>query len=358
MAKKGILKKVAGFALCVAVAASVYTGFLIPELVYNSKHQIFNCEKVSNDMEYYGASELYSSDASSITLINNRLVKHFDTGHNDKIVVGYGDSMTEEDVLQCDYFINYLNGIFDIINPDYNFISKRATHEESDIFIEFNDIAENDNDLNVTLANSTRYTSLLNNSIINSAEITFNRDKNLNNVQKRFLLAHEFLHILTGANDLNITDENYDVKGYPLSVFDYYMGGKIMYDIYYSYDPSESKSLSDLYLPMDKEIKESWVSYMPFDLSALISIYGDSSTEENRQKYLDLLNDTMTECDEIFSNRYTSSYYYDGFSLPTIDEKNTPIKSEKSLKKNENNMKFKNVEDVDGLTNFYQQYVK
>ena len=313
MSKKGILKGITICALATAVLAGAYSAFLVPELIYNSNNEIFKKEKVYEDLEYYGGSKLYTAEANSYTLINNRLVKHFDTGHNDNIVVGYDSKITEEQVYNFDKFIDYLNEVFSVINPNYKFSSCRTTEENSDIFITSTPIDRAG--ANIVGMQTTFYADNLNRSIIKNATINLNEDTELNHVELRFTLAHEFFHILTGALDLNITDENYYNNTYPMSVFDYKTSWHIMHDIYYSYDPDEESSLSDLILPIDREIKENWVSYMPFDLSALIAIYGDSSNEENRQSYLKLLSDTYNECHSILTDR-KAPYFLDGYTLP------------------------------------------
>lgn len=310
--------------LCVLTSTALvgtYSGFLANELVYTSNNSIFSCDKVKDDLAYYGGDEGYIQETYSITHFKNSLVRHLDTGHNDRIVVGYSANLTEEQKEQYDLFLNYLNDTFKVINPNYRFYTVEETVKNNcDIYIENCSFQERFSGENITSAKVFYDCDLLNNSIIKGGTIYFNTDYYLNNVRERFTFAHEFFHILTGADDLsnNLTDS----VSYPMSVFAYMPNEHIISSINTSYDPDERNSPFKNSLPMDSEIKESWVSYMPIDLSALIAIYGDSSVEENRQAYLTLLNNKLDECLNLFTDE--NPFYYERYTLPKPDsEKET-----------------------------------
>lgn len=314
--------------LCVLTSTALvgtYSGFLANEIIYTNNNDIFACGKVKDDLAYYGGDEGYIKETFSITHFKNSLVRHIDTGHNDKIVVGYSENLTEEQIKQYNLFFDYLNDTFEVINPNYRFYTTIATKNNCDIYIESCSFQERFNFKYKYTATTEIEYNPLNNSKIEGATIYMNNFYNLNNVQQRFILAHEVFHVLTGANDLS-SDLSGSVS-YPMSVFAYMPNNHIISAIKSSYDPETEKPTSSYSLPMDSEIKESWVSYMPFDLSALVAIYGDSSIEENRQAYLTLLNNKLDECLNLFTDE--NPFYYEGYTLPKPDnEKETDGENE------------------------------
>lgn len=314
MTKKGILKVSVACILSAVTLAGTYTCFLVPELVYSSDNEIFKADKVYDDLKFYGGGEDYVKQPYSATRIKNDLVCHLDTGHNDKIIVGYCDNVTDEQIVQYNLFVDYLNKTFEIINPNYKFITQRASKDECDIFIEACSFTENFEDYDYR-AFVEYDVDKFNKSIIKGGTIHMNNDHVIEEVDSRFVLAHEFYHVLTGCDDLCGGDLLQSTK-YPMSIFAYAPQGHIMSAIKNSYDPNDSSFHSPFSLPMSSEIKEEWVSYMPFDLSALISIYGDSTIEENRESYLELLNSKLSQCSTLFTNE--NPFYYDGYSLPQV----------------------------------------
>ena len=120
MTKKGILKfrNIACILASVAVVGT-YSAFLVPEIVYSSNNSIFKADKVYEDLAYYGGGKDYVKQPYSATRIKNDLVCHLDTGHNDNIIVGFSDNVTEEQITQYNLFIDYLNN-FMIFRPLYH----------------------------------------------------------------------------------------------------------------------------------------------------------------------------------------------------------------------------------------------
>ena len=58
---------------------------------------------------------------------------------------------------------------------------------------------------------------------------------------------------------------------------------------------------------------DSFVNLFPVDVATLVALYGDSSTQENVDKYLDLIRDNWKYCERIYGKQY---YFEDGFTLP------------------------------------------
>lgn len=338
---KTILKLRTGFCVLASCAfAGTYIGLLANEEVYTANNQLFSYDKVVDDLKFYGGDEGYVRRGASVTHFVNGLVCHLDTGHNDRIVVGYDAGVPDEDIEQYNLFFDYLNSTFEIINPSYKFITTKATKENCDIFIKSCSFEENlDLDYNALAITQYDY-NVLNSSIIKGGTIYVNTDYYMTNTKKRFTMAHEFYHILSGADDLTTVKEFHKSVSYPMSVFAYVPSAHIVSAINHSYDPETERQIFSSQLPMDSQIKESYVSYMPFDLSGLISIYGDSSKGSNVVKYLTLLNDKLQECRSLFTDE--NPFYKEGYLLPEIyDEADKMSETEeneynKPAKKNEN----------------------
>lgn len=311
----------------------------------NPENEIFEEDKVMEDVEYYGGDERYVRNKSDLlTVFTNDKTKymtHLDTGHNAEIKVGYDQAtVTDEQIVQFNHTFNHLNYLFDTINPDYHFVTGRYSAKESDIYVDFKNLSYIKVDEGMIAGATTDWDfDFRNSSVIKGAKIHFNNQVELATPELRYFMAHEMMHVLYGSYDVN------DMQSPTFSVYNYcdvsYIVGQISraYESIDDYKNGVIKSIGghwkDLlegwgtpHLPvMTLEEKHSFVSLLPTDVSTLVAIYGDSSTIENKRAYLDLLNEVLatnkkifdidrTKYGEIDNNPTEQPYYDDDFTLP------------------------------------------
>lgn len=264
-----------------------------------------NAKKVNESLSYYGGNERYlRKDAFDFGYV--KFIPK-DTQH---IKVGVSDSFTEEQKKQFSYFYNYLNSVFEVINPKYKFELQNVQGlSDCDIYIDF---ASFSGDERFVAAQTNNNYSYFDTHRINKNTIYFNNDIELTNAQLRVFLAHEMLHALTGASDVK-----YD-SSLPVSVFEYASANAMVQDLnFYQYLDDTEKNL---------KIYNEFITYMPYDLSALMSIYGNIKDENNKQNCIKLLNDTLNVCTEVFGEM---KYFDEGYTLP---ETNSPATADDMTK--------------------------
>lgn len=287
------------------VAASLPTvGFMSygknKSLKYEQNNFIFENNKVNADIDYFGGDSRYVSNIYNFFYFGqNNLYNHFNLGENRPIKVGFSEKITNEQKEQFDYCFNYLNQIFEIINPKYSFELKDCNQEkECDIFVDFQNI-EQRNGLNIG-AHVNWKKNYFTNSCISSAKITFNSSLKLSNTQLRFYMLHEMMHILLGSSDIN------EKESETFSIYNYGDVAFIISQIENAYSSKAEIPTNGLIIHrpiLTKEEKNSYVFLTPVDLATLIALYGDSSKAENKIKYIELLNKTESELTTLFGNQ-------------------------------------------------------
>lgn len=318
----------------------------------DKSNDIFEKQKVSQDIVTFGGDERYIRQRTDIMdiLSNNKMdyLTHLDTGSNGQIKVGYADSVNEINAKQFDYTFNHLNYLFDTINPDYHFVTGRFSAKDSDIFIDFQNLWYASTSKNsVTCAITDLQYSNIHSSIIKGAKIHFNKNANLNSTALRYVMAHEMMHVLYGSYDVD------EMESQTFSLYNYgdvqYVVGQIS-NAYESVEDYKNGKINNStqnygglvsivdengnvfnnsnYPILSADEKASFVSLLPTDVSTLIAIYGDSSTQENKKAYVELLKEVLTDNKRIFDIKFNPSnqnsdvkeqpYYEDDFELPTF----------------------------------------
>ena len=147
------------------------------------------------------------------------------------------------------------------------------------------------------------------------ADITVSSSQEFTNSQLRFYMLHEMFHVLTGSDDVDYTESQ------TFSVFNYNDVGYITGLIDNAYTSMEEKNNDIIakrvyinYPVLTEETKNSFVTYTPTDIGTLIALYGDSSTQENRDTYIGLLTDTVNNCKQVFGNQ---PYFAKGYVVPS-----------------------------------------
>ena len=273
---------------------------------YFSQNQTFDIKKVDSMIDYWGGDSRYVKQSfNPNTYQYNKIYNHFKNKKGEPIVVHYSNSISIDQQVQFDYVFKYLNDVFEVVNPNYTFIAQSGTSSNCDIYIEFTDIDKVINTNQEVLACTKVNYDSFNNSQISSAEIYCDKNIDVSNSYKRLALVHEMMHVLYGSGDVN---ENLS------QTFSIYNYGDVSY---MSYVIDRSKNT---------ELQESYVFMTPTDLSSLISLYGDNTKTENKLAYLELLNNTLTSCSEVFGPR--QPYYEKGYNLPTQESiENTSTQS-------------------------------
>ena len=272
---------------------------------YNQSHEIFASQKVLNDIDYYGGdTDLLQKNFNIVNLQRNKLYNHLESKNAKNIVVGYSSNFTKQQIQDFDYVFDYLNNVFDIVNPDYHFVTGVLGKDvdSCDIKIRSKKLS------NLIAAETLVLYSQPNNMSANKPVITFNNNVSTNDSLIRYLLLHEMMHILFGSSDMEqLEDDTYSLYNY-----------QNLLDIAsYTHSLETKESAPSWYEGpfVTEEVKNSFVTFMPKDLSTLIALYGDSSKEENRIKYIKLLNETYDKCNYLFGEL---KYYENNFNIPTM----------------------------------------
>lgn len=272
---------------------------------YNDNHQIFASEKVLNDIEFYGGdTDLLQKNFNLINLRENKLYNHLETNDNKNIVIGYSKKFTPQQIQAFDYAFDYLNSIFEIVNPDYHFVTGVLGEDidSCDIKVRSAKLA------NLVAAETLILYSQPNNLSAIKPVITFNNTVSTTDSHLRYVMIHEMMHILFGSSDIEqLENDTYSLYNY-----------ENLNDIASYTHSLETKESAPTWHDgpfVSQETKDTFVTFMPKDLSTLIALYGDSSKEENRKKYLSLLNETIDKCKHLFGE---FKYYEEDFELPTM----------------------------------------
>ena len=193
---------------------------------------------------------------------------------------------------------DYVNSMFDVINNDYHF---ELTREEgdSDITIVSKQIVSS-GPYGKVVATTNKDLSLFDIHRVVKSSIAFDKDTPISDLQFRFYLAHELMHTILCCYDVG------RAKDGPLSLLSYYYINKIIYRV------NGLTAYDDFGKNLD--LRENFIAYTPYDLSAFIALYGK---KENKEACLKLLNDTLNKYKELFGDEV--NYFLSDYSLPSLD---------------------------------------
>ena len=313
--KKNIVKGllIPAIALSILIAPATVMHFNKMNLEdYNQSNQIFDVDKVDKYIDYYGGDSRYVDTASTSNIFaNQELCTHFNPEHTGPINVVVSKEFSYNDIKQIKYAFDHINEIFEVINPRYKFnVTVSDNFKNSDIEITYDNIASNQ-------VGARAYETKKNNnsSRITHAKISVNENMQLSDAYKRYIILHEMLHVLLGSEDVNEREsETFSVYNYGDVAF---MQNQINKALIIGSDDIPKYTTLPV---MTREEQRSFVSYTPVDVSTLIAVYGDSSSKENRNKYLELLQKVYADNCKVFKDY--QPYYVDGFELPKPEKSN------------------------------------
>ena len=328
----GLLKTGLALLMLAAVTFDVSIVNDLNEFQSDESNDIFKQSKVVENIDYYGGDMRYiDTNFNLFNVFTKEKTVYCSHLYTDgkPIVVGYdAKTVSKEYATQFDYTFDHLNYLFNVINSDYKFVTGFYEKSKCDIYV---DLKEINNDYKKIGAYVERKFDIKNRAIIKSATIHFNKNLKYGSPELRYYMLHEMMHVLYGSNDV-------DYRTSPtFSVYNYNDVSYMVRQICCAYESLEdyknhlhncvgyhqegdcgSFINSRYYYPlMTREQKNSFVSMLPTDVSTLISIYGDSSTIENRKKYLDLLEEVLNANKAIFDvnfGKYKEPANYDNVS--------------------------------------------
>ena len=306
--KKSVIALTAG--TMIAAPGLVYYGIQYDNVTdYENAHQIFEEEKVESGIKYFGGDIRYIDKTFNFfKLKDNQIYNHFNTGHNNRIVVGFSSELSFLQRQQFKYVINYYNDIFSVINPDYHLIvEEKTTIDKCDIFITSSNYT---GDLRAQTFNTYDST---NKSQITRSTIKVDEDA-MSTPMMRFVLAHELMHVFLGSPDVDWTESQ------TFSVYNYN-------DVSFMIDQIENAYNSEEDVPsgfhivrpiMSKKEQNSFVALTPVDIATFCALYADLDNEEVKQNCLKLIHETLDVWTKYFTDK--QPYFEDYFVLPELDE--------------------------------------
>ncbi len=345
----GLLKTGLALLMLAAVTFDVSIVNDLNEFQSDESNDIFKQSKVVENIDYYGGDMRYiDTNFNLFNVFTKEKTVYCSHLYTDgkPIVVGYdAKTVSKEYATQFDYTFDHLNYLFNVINSDYKFVTGFYEKSKCDIYV---DLKEINNDYKKIGAYVERKFDIKNPAIIKSATIHFNKDLNYGSPELRYYMLHEMMHVLYGSNDVDWTQSE------TFSLYNYCDVNYIVRQICCAYESIEdyknnnhncikghwidmsgehilenSNGFTSFYPLMTREQKNSFVSMLPTDVSTLISIYGDSSTVENRKKYVDLLQEILQLNKKIFDINYgvynqpnltvhEQPYYKSDFEFPEL----------------------------------------
>lgn len=304
---KGALKTVGILSLILSPPAVYATTNRILLDNYNNSNYTYDVDNVDKYIDYYGGDSRYLNNSFNPHILGkNELYTHFSPKHDGPIKVVVSDKFDANYVKQIQLSFDHINQIFKTINPAYHFeVTTGNAEQESDIYIRYSTKLPE----NVGGRIMERKKDGNNTSRIVSSEIAINQNIEISDAYKRYIVLHEMLHVLLGNYDIN------EQESETFSVFNYGDIGFMQRHINGARVEGEKYEGGWYTATLTQEQKDNFVSYTPVDVSTLISVYGDSTTKENRAKYIELLNQVYDNNVEVFG-KY-QPYYEAGFTLPT-----------------------------------------
>ena len=278
----------------IAILLTLYTSFI----GLNTVKPYVESISISSNMNYYGASKYYVGKS----LFNLGYVK-FTPKNKGNVRVVVTDKIDDRYYEQFKIYYDYLNSIFEVINPKYHFELSRGD-SNYDILIDsasFSQDSRFSNESSSTAAINKNTMSHLELSNVSKSYICFNSDMDLPNARVRYFLAHEMMHALLGSLDVGLG------KDLPATVFGYSSATRLTYYLsnYNELDNDEE----------NQKIRDEFMAYFPYDLSAIISVYAKKG---NREECTKLLNETLEQCKKVFGDDL--KYFPDGYQLPKSND--------------------------------------
>lgn len=308
----------------------VYKYGVEPIEQYNQQNQIFDIDKVKEDLAFFGGDPRYvATNRPLYGLKNAELYTHFNLEEDRSIKVGFADNISDEYKQQFKHTFDYVNSIFHIINPDIRFELTDKNQDNCDIWIQGKALNEKVGMSIVTDRDK------LTGSQLTGAVINVNSSIEMSTPQQRFYLIHELMHLLTGSSDVNYMESP------TFSVYNYNDMGFIVDQVENAWESEEEKKeatngkFATVRPILSAEEKDSWVTYLPTDIGTLIALYGDTSIESNKDAYIKLLNDTLADCSEKFGER--QPYFVDGYVVPQNKPKQESTNNNNIENNNNNN---------------------
>lgn len=308
--------KIIGSALLLgitAISSTYFTTSLTQEL--GSKMET---QEVNEALEYYGGVNQYLKQGGLLGTYTK-----FETENTNNIRVGLDNSVNDINESQISLCINYLNEIFNVINPNYHFNIVRVENEKDcDILIQIGDNFEKGI---VGYATDRKNYNIFEHFKNNFSRIVLNKAINDKYEYTRIVLLHELMHVILLSDDLTYNEaEEYNHSSVPFSVLSYTYYYKMMNIGYCPEDYNEDLVVDD---NLKNYLQNEFVSYTPFDIAAFAARYGDFTNEENKKNCTKLIVDTYKNCKKIFGDNF--NYFLSGTEL---NNEGYPVKFEKYIK--------------------------
>lgn len=254
---------------------------------YLADNQIFEVDKVEHSIDFYGGDERYiKRTLNNFTLRKNIMYNHFNTDDNSCIKVGLSDQFSPQEKQQIQIFYDYLNSVFKVINPSYNFVVGDFSKKQSSIFVCKESLPQKIG------AQCKCQKDTVINSRIEKATISINQNIKISNQAFKIYLAHEMMHALLGSPDIDFKQSNtFSVYNYDDCTF--------MIDQLENAVEKQPNGWHIVYPIMNEQEKNTFVSYTPVDIAALIAVYGKGGTD-NQKKYIELMKQTLDTCGNVY----------------------------------------------------------
>ena len=355
-------------------ALKILNAFLYTTLGCTSGLYIANCvtQEISNKvqsnevdkaLDYYGGISNYLGTSGF-----SKAYSKFVTNDTKNIRVGVDATVNEKTEAQLALCVNYLNEMFDVINPNYHFNTIRVEKKEDcDIFIQVGDIKEEyqkmDNNV-IAVTYDRKQKNFLSYFQIGSAKMIYNVNYIDDLTLFRISVMHEFEHVLLNNSDLTYNkEEKYTHYTVPFSVLSYwhveninaYLNYKyLVYQPFKDYFSNENVNYAPIDLtPLIEKygnandalkgyIENEFVFYTPFDIAAYAARYGDLNNEQNKKDCTNLIIDAYEKCKYIFGEN--RDYF---LQQTELNSKGYPVKFENCLYESETKLskQTKNIDD-------------
>ena len=302
------------------VAYDYNEGVVEDNIAANERYEI---NKVKESLSYYGGDLRYvdAKPSDFFGIKKPYSYSYLETAENETIKVAYSSSITNHQKKMFKYTFDYLNSIFEVINPAVKFEILDSNTNDAQIYIKPAALAQNVG-MNVTCEHDKH-----NKSQIEKATIRVNQNVEFTDTELKFYLLHEMMHVLTGSDDVN------EHESETFSVYNYMDVGFINRQIENAWESEEEKQeamnghLVEVRPVLSKKEKEEFVTFLPTDLGTLIALYGDSDMQLNRENYVKLLNDTLERCQEVFGKN--QPFFVPGYSIPQASVKPSDFQQSK-----------------------------
>lgn len=271
---------------------------------YIDNNTLFAASKVDKYLDFFGADQRYVLLAGR-NLDPEGIYSHFTTEDNSHIKIHISDDFNQTEREHIQIYFDYLNSVFDVINPDYHFVVGDYSKKESQIqltkatmpkvetgTVGAQTIWHQDEDLYF---------------LSGSSEIQFNNNYDFtNNVQLfKLILAHEMMHVLFQSWDIN-EEESETFSVYNWGDCDY------MASIIKNALPKIPLSYAGPnYTVLNEEEKNSFITYTPVDIATLCALYGEDGREADYIKYIKYTLDVNIRIYDFFSYQLNFKYKYD-----------------------------------------------